>query len=83
MFCSLCNEEMTPLKGSICASGVDTCCIPCWSCHTCGNVSYLHNEKEFDLWISEYTEGIYVDPSENLGLFNDVDKDTLKLIDND
>jgi len=82
MLCPYCNEEMIPLKGSICASGIDTCCVPCWSCHSCGSVSYLQDEKEFDLWLTEYTDGIYVDPDEDLGLYT-VDDATLQLINDD
>ena len=80
MFCENCQEEMVPLKGSICASGIDACCVPCWSCQICGNIMYLCNEKEFDLWISEYTNGGYVDSEEQLGLFLDLDATSLKII---
>ena len=69
MFCKECLEEMVPLKGSICASGIDTCFLPCWTCPSCGFISYLHSETEFDKWIDEYTEIGAEEPEEDLGLF--------------
>ena len=83
MFCSFCKEEMSPLKGSICTSGINKCCAPYWCCHRCGNILFLKDEKEFDLWISEYTNGIYTDPDESLGLFNSLDLELLKKACND
>lgn len=58
MICSSCGEEMVPLRDLICASGTETCCVPCWSCPTCNDVVYLHSETEFDRWIDEFTDSV-------------------------
>jgi hypothetical protein len=71
---------MFPLKGLVCTSGVEACYVPCWSCRECDSISYVRDSKELDLWISEYTEGVYTDPEETVSLFENLDNETLKLI---
>jgi hypothetical protein len=66
-------EEMVPLKGLICALGTNTFCAPCWSCHSCGCVTYLQDEREFELWIAEYTDDCTANAEESLVLMDSVD----------
>ena len=83
MFCSVCNEEMVPLKGSICASGTNTYCAPFWACSNCDCVLYLKSEEEFDLWISEYTGENYNSLPDYIDLLNNIDEESIEFIKND
>lgn len=83
MICSSCGEEMVPLRDLICASGTETCCVPCWNCPTCNEVQYLHNESEFDRWMDEYTDGVYFESDSDDVVEQEaksLDKETLRLI---
>ena len=77
MFCPECNEEMAPLKGSICVSGEDTYCAPCWGCESCGNVSYVQYDNDFDVWVEAYIKDGSVDPKNNFGFWKDTNVNSL------
>jgi RNase P subunit RPR2 len=71
MYCKNCGGELLPAKDINHGPKRNTFLVPVWSCNDCDDITYIHSEKDFDVWVLLYSEGV------DISILDDLEEDEI------